>query len=137
MTLNPICEKAETIFGVPLTVTGVAQVKIMRNPKFLQNAAEQFIGKSTEEIQEKVLQTLEGHLRAILGTLTVEDIYQDRVKFAQEVILKIQNLFRSKKIGILTNKRIPFIIFFFFGAHNSTLDSGCKKCIALHIVLLF
>ena len=97
MTLNPICEKAETIFGVPLTVTGVAQVKIMRNPKFLQNAAEQFIGKSTEEIQEKVLQTLEGHLRAILGTLTVEDIYQDRVKFAQEVILKIQNLFRSKK----------------------------------------
>ena len=97
MTLNPICEKAETIFGVPLTVTGVAQVKIMRNPKFLQNAAEQFIGKSTVEIQEKVLQTLEGHLRAILGTLTVEDIYQDRVKFALEVILKIQNLFRSKK----------------------------------------
>jgi flotillin len=32
-----------------------------------------------------VLQTLEGHLRAILGTLTVEQIYQDRENFARLV----------------------------------------------------
>lgn len=86
MTLKPICKNAETMFGVPLTVTGVAQVKIMRDPELLQNASEQFLGKGVVEIKKKVLQTLEGHLRAILGTLTVEEIYRNREKFAHEVM---------------------------------------------------
>ncbi|KER26775.1 hypothetical protein T265_06057 [Opisthorchis viverrini] len=76
MTLNPRCENVETSEGVPLTVTGVAQVKVMRDDKLLQAACEQFLGKQTREIQNTILQTLEGHLRAILGTLTVEAIYR-------------------------------------------------------------
>ena len=67
MTLNPVCESVETAQGVPLTVTGVAQVKIMKNPDLLQTASEQFLGKKEHEIKSTVLQTLEGHLRAILG----------------------------------------------------------------------
>merc|ERR550519_66544 len=85
MTLNPVCENVETAQGVPLTVTGVAQVKIMKNPELLHTASEQFLGKKEHEIKSTVLQTLEGHLRAILGTLTVEEIYQDRDRFAQLV----------------------------------------------------
>merc|ERR1739838_1025104 len=46
---------------------------------------EQFLGKTPSQIEEVILQTLEGHLRAILGTLTVEEIYQDRDRFAQLV----------------------------------------------------
>merc|ERR1712018_225915 len=82
MTLNPVCENVETAQGVPLTVTGVAQVKIMKNPDLLQTASEQFLGKKEHEIKSTVLQTLEGHLRAILGTLTVEEVYKDRDQFA-------------------------------------------------------
>ena len=67
MTLNPVCESVETAQGVPLTVTGVAQVKIMKNADLLQTASEQFLGKKEHEIKSTVLQTLEGHLRAILG----------------------------------------------------------------------
>merc|ERR1719340_334258 len=85
MTLNPVCESVETAQGVPLTVTGVAQVKIMKNADLLQTASEQFLGKNIRDIHFTVLQTLEGHLRAILGTLTVEEIYQDREKFATQV----------------------------------------------------
>merc|ERR1719219_1178164 len=77
MTLNPVCDNVETKQGVPLTVTGVAQVKIMKEEKFLEIAAEQFLGKKEDEITETILQTLEGHLRAILGTLTVEEVYKD------------------------------------------------------------
>merc|ERR1719374_321291 len=66
MTLNPVCENVETAQGVPLTVTGVAQVKIMKNPELLHTASEQFLGKKEHEIKSTVLQTLEGHLRAIL-----------------------------------------------------------------------
>merc|ERR1719230_1921547 len=85
MTLNPVCENVETAQGVPLTVTGVAQVKIMKNPELLQTASEQFLGKDASEIEMTILQTLEGHLRAILGTLTVEEVYKDRDQFASLV----------------------------------------------------
>merc|ERR1712042_98525 len=85
MTLNPVCDNVETKQGVPLTVTGVAQVKIMKNPELLGIAAEQFLGKKEEEITDTILQTLEGHLRAILGTLTVEEVYKDRDQFANLV----------------------------------------------------
>ncbi len=73
MTLNPVCESVETAQGVPLTVTGVAQVKIMKNPELLQTASEQFLGKKEHEIKSTVLQTLEGHLRAILGKMRYLD----------------------------------------------------------------
>ncbi|CAO1442412.1 unnamed protein product [Diamesa serratosioi] len=82
MTLNPCCEMVETAQGVPLTVTGVAQCKIMKADELLGTASEQFLGKTVKEIKQTILQTLEGHLRAILGTLTVEEVYKDRDQFA-------------------------------------------------------
>ncbi|XP_031733687.1 flotillin-2-like isoform X1 [Anarrhichthys ocellatus] len=85
MTLQPRCEDVETAEGVAITVTGVAQVKVMTEHDLLAVACEQFLGKSVTEIKAVVLQTLEGHLRSILGTLTVEQIYQDRDQFAKLV----------------------------------------------------
>ncbi|XP_058019923.1 flotillin-2 isoform X1 [Ahaetulla prasina] len=85
MTLQPRCEDVETAEGVALTVTGVAQVKIMTDKELLAVACEQFLGKNVQDIKNVVLQTLEGHLRSILGTLTVEQIYQDRDQFAKLV----------------------------------------------------
>lgn len=85
MTLTPKCESVETSQGVPLTVTGVAQCKVMTERDFLTIAAEQFLGKEMSHIKGVILQTLEGHLRAILGTLTVEEVYRDRDQFASLV----------------------------------------------------
>lgn len=85
MTLQPRCEDVETAEGVAITVTGVAQVKVMTEPDLLAVACEQFLGKSVMEIKAVLLQTLEGHLRSILGTLTVEQIYRDRDQFAKLV----------------------------------------------------
>ncbi|XP_057381666.1 flotillin-2-like [Daphnia carinata] len=85
MTLNPVCEHVETAQGVPLTVTGVAQCKIMTAKELLTTASEQFLGKTSQEVQLTILQTLEGHLRAILGTLSVEEVYRDRDQFASLV----------------------------------------------------
>ncbi|VUZ50560.1 unnamed protein product [Hymenolepis diminuta] len=82
MTLNPTCKRVETIEGVPLTVTGVAQVKVLSDEQILALACEQFLDLDIDRIQNTILQTLEGHLRAILGTLTVEAIYKDRDQFA-------------------------------------------------------
>src|SRR5256712_7144437 len=71
--------------GVPVRVDGVAQIKVKGDDVSIATAAEQFLSKGTEDIKNIATQTLEGHLRAILGTMTVEDIYQNRDAFASKV----------------------------------------------------
>lgn len=48
-------------------------------------ACEQFLGKEESEIRNIALVTLEGHQRAIMGSMTVEEIYKDRKKFSKQV----------------------------------------------------
>jgi flotillin len=77
--------RAYTKEGVPVTVEAVANVKIAGDDTSLRGAAERFLGMTTDKIKEVIFQTLEGHLRAILGTLTVEEINADRQAFAQKM----------------------------------------------------
>jgi len=71
--------------GVPLFVEGVAQVKVKGDDVSIATAAEQFLGKSDEEIANIAHESLVGHLRAILGTMSVEELIQSFDQFAQRV----------------------------------------------------
>ena len=85
MTLQVNTARVYTKEGVSVSVDGVAQVKVGRGEEAIRTAAEQFLDKTVRQIAEVALQTLEGQQRAILGTMTVEDIYRDRVAFAEQV----------------------------------------------------
>ena len=85
MTIPLEIRRAYTLKGVPVSVKAVANVKIKSDDVSLQAAAERFLGMSMVEVQKVIFQTLEGHLRAILGTLTVEEINNDRQSFAQKL----------------------------------------------------
>lgn len=85
MTIPLEIKRAYTIQGVPVSVKAVANVKIRSEDTSLQAAAERFLGMSHDQIQRVIFQTLEGHLRSILGTLTVEEINNDRQSFAQKL----------------------------------------------------
>ena len=85
LTIDVQTPEVYTSKGVPVKVDGVAQIKVKGDDVSIATSAEQFLGKSTQEIQQIATQTLEGHLRAILGTMTVEDIYQNRDAFASKV----------------------------------------------------
>lgn len=85
MTLDVNVIDVYTAQGVPVTVDGVAQVKVRGDESAIATAAEQFLGKTPEQIREIARQTLEGHLRAIVGTMTVEELYRNRDAFAQRV----------------------------------------------------
>ena len=85
MTLDITTPEVYTKPGVPIVVDGVAQVKIKGDESSIRTAAEQFLGKTVEEIKQVALQTVEGHLRAIIGTLSVEEIYRNRDQFAGSV----------------------------------------------------
>ncbi|PNT91522.1 flotillin family protein [Clostridium thermosuccinogenes] len=76
---------AYTSQGVQVTVDGVAQVKIDSSYEMIATAAEQFLSLKDEEIRRIATQTMEGHLRSIVGNLTVEEINQNRDAFAQKV----------------------------------------------------
>jgi flotillin len=71
--------------GVPIMVEGIAQIKIKSDSVSIRTAAEQFLNKPLNEVTAIAHQTLEGHLRAILGTMDVEEVNSNRDAFAQQV----------------------------------------------------
>ena len=85
MTIEIMTEDVYTRQGVPVTLEGVAQIKIASDDVSIRTAAERFLSKSRAEIINVAHETLAGHLRAIIGNMTVEEIYRERDKFAQEV----------------------------------------------------
>jgi flotillin len=71
--------------GVPVMADGTAIIKIGGSISEIATAAEQFLGKTKEDRENEAKEVLEGHLRSILGSMTVEEIYKNRDKFSQEV----------------------------------------------------
>jgi len=71
--------------GIPLNVDAMANIKISSNPLIIHNAIERFLGRDQKEIQRVAKETLEGHLRGVLATLTPEEVNEDRLKFAGEL----------------------------------------------------
>jgi flotillin len=85
MTIPLEIKRAYTLKGVPVSVKAVANVKIRSDETSLTSAVERFLGMTHDQIQRVIFQTLEGHLRSILGTLTVEEVNSDRQSFAQKL----------------------------------------------------
>ena len=69
--------------GIPLNVHAIANVKVSTDPRFCGNAIERFLGRDRSEIGRVAKETLEGHLRGVLATMTPEEVNEDRLKFAK------------------------------------------------------
>lgn len=86
MIIDLRVEGAYSKGGIPLNVEGVANVKIASDEPTIGNAIERFLGKSRLEIMQTAKETLEGNLRGVLATLTPEEVNEDRVKFAANLL---------------------------------------------------
>ena len=75
--------------GVPISVSTTAVIKVRNSPDAILTAIEQFPGKNEQEIIKNIMSTatavLEGKLREIIATMTVEDLYQKREAFSSQV----------------------------------------------------
>jgi flotillin len=78
-------------------------VKVGGDEQSIRTASEQFLGKNPEQIKDIALQTVEGHLRAIIGTMSVEDIYKNRDQFATSV--------QEVAVGDLANMGLTIVSF--------------------------
>jgi flotillin len=82
--INVALGDAVTKQGIKVAVQGVATVKIGGDEESIRNAAERFLDR--EDLLDSIVKNvLEGSLRSIVGTLTVEELNYDRQKFQQEV----------------------------------------------------
>jgi flotillin len=66
-----------TVQGVAVTVEAVAQIKVKSDPESIQTAGEQFLTKTPQEREGLIRLVMEGHLRGIIGQLTVEQIVKE------------------------------------------------------------
>jgi len=77
---------AVTIDGVPVRVDALANIKIGSMASLQRAAAERFLTMHHESIIALIQQTMEGHLRAIVGTMTVEALIQNRAAFSANLV---------------------------------------------------
>jgi flotillin len=85
MTLEIDLRHVYTVQGIPINVKAVAQVKVQGDIEHIRSAAEGFLGMAVEHVQATIKETVAGHLRGIIGTLTVEELYRDQRRFQEKV----------------------------------------------------
>ena len=85
MTLDIDLKHVYTMEGIPINVRAVAQVKIGSQVTQIRRAAEGFLGMNADQITGTIKETVAGHLRGIIGTLTVETLYRDQKRFQERV----------------------------------------------------
>jgi uncharacterized membrane protein YqiK len=70
---------------IALTLEGVVVYKVGDDYRSISNAARRFLDRPAQELETKVQNVFVGHLRAIAGSMTVEETISDQDKFAQAV----------------------------------------------------
>ena len=86
MTLKIRSVDVNCATGVQVTIEAVAQVKINADDeRSCELAVENFLGMNEERISELLNETMEGHQRSIISTMSVEDIFRDRETFSVKV----------------------------------------------------
>ena len=86
MIIDLQVENAYSKGGIPLNVTGVANIKISGDEPGIHNAVERLIGKSQDDIRHIAKETLEGNLRGVMSSLTPEQLNEDKITFARTLL---------------------------------------------------
>ena len=71
--------------GVAVTVEAVAQIKVKSDMQSIETASEQFLTKSPDQRESLIKLVMEGHLRGIIGQLTVEQIVKEPEMVAERM----------------------------------------------------
>ncbi len=85
MIIEITVQNAYSKGGIPLTVQGVANIKVPGEMPLIHNALERFLGRSREQIMRVARETLEGNLRGVLAGLTPQEVNRDKEAFAAKL----------------------------------------------------
>jgi flotillin len=99
MIIDVTVRNAYSKGGIPLSVQGVANIKVPGEEPLLNNCLERFLGKPRQEIMKMARETLEGNLRGVLATLTPEQVNQDKESFATQLAAEAEHDFN--RLGLV------------------------------------
>lgn len=108
MGLPVSVQNAPDINGALVHVEAMSQVKILSDEASLALAIERFLGQTPEKIAMTAQQTLEGSLRAIVGTMSIEELIKDRAALQGRIQKEAASELAKLGLGIdvLTIKNI-------------------------------
>jgi flotillin len=84
--------------GITINAEGQAQVKVGSEEWLIRRAAEQFLGRGQEGMREVAGQVIEGYMRGLISSMTVEEVYQNRDDFAKK--LKNESKIDFERMGL-------------------------------------
>ena len=99
MIIDLRVENAYSKGGIPLNVSGVANIKISGDEPGIHNAIERLIGKSQDQIRHIAKETLEGNLRGVMASLTPEQLNEDKITFARTLLEEAED--DLQKLGLV------------------------------------
>ncbi|WP_427017995.1 SPFH domain-containing protein [Pseudarthrobacter sp. P1] len=102
LTLNETELKVSCVTsqGIQVVVEGVVIFKIGDSTPFIANAARRFLGQQPK-MESQVYNVFEGHLRSIIGSMTVEEIIRERDKLASQV--RSASGIEMEKLGLVVD----------------------------------
>ena len=110
--------------GIAMNVEAIANVKISSDERVISNAVERFLNRSMDDIRRVAKETLEGHLRGVVATLTPEQVNEDRLVFADALTKETEE--DLQKLGMhLDTLKILHV-----GDEVGYLDATGRKAIA-------
>jgi len=86
--------------GVRVTVKGIANIKILSDQASLALAVERFLGNNLSEVERVANQNLESNLRAVVGTMTVEDLIRDRAQLQAQILREAVSDMSKMGLGV-------------------------------------
>ena len=112
---------APNVDGVMTTIDGNANVKFASDKGLLEMAVERFLGKDEDYINKNIHENLQGHLRAVVGKMKMEELINDKTKLNQAVLEEANEDFL--KMGI----KIDFINIQDISDNDNYIENMGKK----------
>ncbi len=88
--------------GILIMAEASAQVKVNSNDESIRLASEQFLGAGRDGIRDVSATILDGKMRAVIGTMTVEDIYRERQNFSDSVMKSVETEFAGLGLTLIS-----------------------------------
>jgi len=101
-TINVRTPEVLTHGGVPILTESTSQIKIDSSDTAIHLAAEQFLGLGRDGVRDIAANVLEGKVREVIGTMTVEEIYRGRQEFSARVLKAAKEDFNRMGLIILS-----------------------------------
>lgn len=102
LTVNIKTPEVLTKNGITISCEGQAQVKVGSEEWLIRRAAEQFLGKGQEGMRDVAGQVIEGYMRGLAGSMSVEEIYQNRDDFSRKLRTESKEDFQRMGLEVIS-----------------------------------